>query len=201
MDLADKIKETLLENGAADVGFAAVPDAPAGLPYAVSIVVALSDAVVDEITDAPQYTYFYHYRTVNSLIDQLLLKTGILLQREGTDICRSPPPNRFITVRSGSIWAGIPIKKPPFFQARDDRKERAFPAPQAGPAGASGHSFHRLSPADYKSYSNGKYLYGLRSLRGACPPMPSVGPCGSRASAAAGWLMPPAATLTCGSIL
>lgn len=83
MDLAIKIEEFLKSNGVYDVGFAKVPDAPEGLPYAVSIVVALSNAVVDEIEDAPTFTYFHHYRTVNAFIDRMLLQTGMILQREG----------------------------------------------------------------------------------------------------------------------
>lgn len=58
MEIAQRIEEFLKDNGVYDVGFAKVPDGPEGLPYAVSIVVALSDAVVDEIEDAPTHTYF-----------------------------------------------------------------------------------------------------------------------------------------------
>lgn len=83
MELALKIEEMLKENGVYDVGFCKVADGPEGLPYAVSIVVALSDAVVDEIQNAPTFSYFHHYRTVNMFIDQMLLKTGMLLQRNG----------------------------------------------------------------------------------------------------------------------
>lgn len=83
MDLTCKIEEMLKSNGVYDVGFSTVQDAPEGLPYAVSIIAALSDAVVDEIKDAPTYTYFHHYRTVNAYIDRMLLQTGMLLQREG----------------------------------------------------------------------------------------------------------------------
>ena len=80
---AQTIAEFLKERGVFDVGFCRVPDGPQGLPYAVSVVAALSDAVVEEIGDAPTYTYFHHYRTVNAWIDRVLLETGMLLQREG----------------------------------------------------------------------------------------------------------------------
>jgi epoxyqueuosine reductase len=83
MDTAEKIKAFLKSNGVYDVGFAKVPDAPEGLPYAISIVVALSDAVVDEIGDAPTHTYFHHYRMVNAFIDRMLLQTGMLLAQDG----------------------------------------------------------------------------------------------------------------------
>lgn len=83
MELSKKITDLLKNGGAYDVGFAKVDDAPAGLDYAVSIVVPLSDAIIDEIDQAPTHTYFHHYRTVNALIDRLLLMTGLMLQREG----------------------------------------------------------------------------------------------------------------------
>ena len=61
--------------GASDVALALVDDGPRGLPFAVSIVVRLSDAIIDEIEDRPTYTYFNHYRSVNYCIDQILLHT------------------------------------------------------------------------------------------------------------------------------
>lgn len=51
-DLAAALRELLLWHGADDVGFSAPEDAAAqffGLPYAISLVVRLSDAVIDEI--------------------------------------------------------------------------------------------------------------------------------------------------------
>lgn len=83
MTIDEQIKQLLITNGVGDVGFARVPDGPEGLPYAVSIVIPLSDAVIEEIGDAPTYSYFHHYRTVNAAIDRLLLQTGLLLQRGG----------------------------------------------------------------------------------------------------------------------
>lgn len=83
MNLAGKIEDLLKNNGIFDVGFSKVSDGPEGLPYAVSIVVALSNAVIEEIGEAPTHTYFHHYRTVNAFIDRMLLQTGMLLQNEG----------------------------------------------------------------------------------------------------------------------
>ena len=83
MEIQDKIKNMLLENGVADVGFAKIPDGPFGSTYAVCIVVRLSDAVVDEIDAEPTHTYFHHYRTVNAFIDSVSLKTGFILQSAG----------------------------------------------------------------------------------------------------------------------
>ena len=83
--MTEKIKELALSLGAWDVGFSKIepPEEYLGLNNAVSIVVKLSDSVVDAITDTPTYTYFHHYRTVNALIDQITLKIGIFLEKNG----------------------------------------------------------------------------------------------------------------------
>lgn len=83
MEIQNELKEYLLSQGASDVGFAKIDDSDTGLGYSVSIVVRLSPAIVDEITDEPTHTYFNHYRSVNALIDQLLLKAGLFLQKHG----------------------------------------------------------------------------------------------------------------------
>lgn len=58
MPLAEKLKNMLLDSGVCDVGFACLPDGPAGLTRAVSIVVPLSQAVLDEIGQAPTHSYY-----------------------------------------------------------------------------------------------------------------------------------------------
>lgn len=83
--MVDKIKELALNLGAWEVGFSKIepPEEFPALDNAISIVVKLSDGVVDSIADAPTYTYFHHYRTVNALIDQITLKIGFLLEQNG----------------------------------------------------------------------------------------------------------------------
>ena len=82
--IQDDLKQYLLEQGVSDVGFTRIDGEEFGdCRYAVSIVVRLSDAIIDEITDAPTHTYFNHYRTVNAFLDQSLLKAGLFLQRAG----------------------------------------------------------------------------------------------------------------------
>lgn len=83
MNIDEQIKEILTTSGVCDIGFAKVSDGPQNLPYAISIVLPLSDAIIDEISDAPTYSYFHHYRTVNAYIDRLLLQVGLLLQSKG----------------------------------------------------------------------------------------------------------------------
>lgn len=84
MKTQDELREYLISQGASDVGFCALPDGDFGeCKYAVSVVVRLSDAIVDEIDGEPTHTYFNHYRTVNAFIDSLLLKAGLFLQKKG----------------------------------------------------------------------------------------------------------------------
>lgn len=77
------LREKMLSMGVCDVGFCHVEDGLSGLNNAMSIVVRLSDAVIDEIQNEPTHTYFNHYRTVNTFIDQCLLQAGFLLQEKG----------------------------------------------------------------------------------------------------------------------
>ncbi len=84
MNIQEELKEYLLNEGAADVGFCKVEDGDFGeCKYAVSVVVHLSDAIVDEIGAEPTHTYFNHYRSVNAFIDSLLFKCGNFLQKRG----------------------------------------------------------------------------------------------------------------------
>ncbi len=84
MRIQDELKEYLLAEGASDVGFCKIDDGDFGANrYAVSVVVRLSDSIVDEIGAEPTHTYFNHYRSVNAFIDSLLLKAGLFLQRKG----------------------------------------------------------------------------------------------------------------------
>ena len=81
--MQNKLRVKMLSLGVSDVGFCQVEDGVGGLKNAMSIVVKLSDAIIDEIQDSPTHTYFNHYRTVNFFIDQCLLQAGLLLEKEG----------------------------------------------------------------------------------------------------------------------
>ncbi len=82
--MQNKIKSFLIENGAGQVGFCRLKeDNPFGLPFAVSFTVPLSEAIVDSINGEPTHTYFHHYRSVNALIDNVSLRAGIMLGKEG----------------------------------------------------------------------------------------------------------------------
>ncbi len=113
-----ELRELLLSKGVSDVGFAEIDNADTGkYKYAVSIVVRLSDAIVDEITDRPTPTYFNHYRTVNAFIDRMLLETGLFLQSKGYS---------FITVAASQSMPGTP------FNGRYSHKEAARKAGLGG---------------------------------------------------------------------
>lgn len=83
MNLTEELRAFALSKGVADIGFCRLEDESESMKSAVSIVVRLSDAVIDEITDAPTHTYFHHYRTVNAFIDKTLLEIGMFLQSKG----------------------------------------------------------------------------------------------------------------------
>lgn len=81
--LQNRIKEFLISEGAGQVGFCKAGDNSFSLPYAISYTIPLSNAVIDEIDNAPTHTYFHHYRTVNAYIDRLSLKCGLMLAENG----------------------------------------------------------------------------------------------------------------------
>ena len=72
-----------LEYGAAQAGLSKTSHK--GFDTALCIVVPLSRKVVMEIDKAPTYEYFHHYRTVNALIDEIILKIGLNLLKNGYD--------------------------------------------------------------------------------------------------------------------
>lgn len=84
MNLNDKIISLASAFGAADIGFSDVEGLnDYGYKYAVSIFVRLLDGVVDEITDSPTYEYYSHYKSVNTLINDLTLRVASLIESEG----------------------------------------------------------------------------------------------------------------------
>lgn len=87
MDNVQIIEEKLKEWGASKFSFGYVgdclPDSLKRLKFAVSIAVRLSDAIINEIDDKPTHTYFHHYRSVNTLIDSITLRTTLLIQDIG----------------------------------------------------------------------------------------------------------------------
>ncbi len=87
----DGIREFLAERFIADVGFAKCTDTPfRNMENAVSLVFRLSDAIVEQIREAPTHTYFQHYRTMNAYIDSVSLQLVMLLQQKGYNAAAVP---------------------------------------------------------------------------------------------------------------
>jgi len=88
MRISDKDLTAFIRGlGASFVGYSNVSDLlPEPLkkyPYAITFGIRLSDAIIDEIGDKPTFNYFNHYRSVNTLIDQIGLRTMLLIQDNG----------------------------------------------------------------------------------------------------------------------
>ena len=83
--MINRIKELAFSLGVCDIGFAQCtpPEEYKNLKNSISIVIKLSDSIIDAIDSAPTHTYFHHYRTVNALIDHILLRIGIMLGQNG----------------------------------------------------------------------------------------------------------------------
>ena len=73
--------------GANLVGFCQLEKPPLDafphIRYAVSLAVKLSDAVLQTINDAPSFIYFQHYRTANTLLDQIAFRLAGEIERCG----------------------------------------------------------------------------------------------------------------------
>jgi epoxyqueuosine reductase QueG len=83
----EKLKEFLFSEGASIAGFSNLqphlPPALSPLSTGITIGVRLSDFIINQIENAPTYSYYHHYRTVNTLIDLITLKTTNRLQSQG----------------------------------------------------------------------------------------------------------------------
>ncbi len=60
-----------------------IVDTSKSLPYAVSMGIRLSDPVLQTVVTAPTWTYTYHYRQVNTALDQAALFIAGEIQRAG----------------------------------------------------------------------------------------------------------------------
>ena len=88
MDIVNELKDQLLSWGAYDVGF--FNDDFKNYKNGISFYVKLSSDILKEIDNAPTYTYFHHYRTVNAFIDRLGLQAGIFLDKHGYSYYQIP---------------------------------------------------------------------------------------------------------------
>jgi epoxyqueuosine reductase len=92
--MVDKLEELMRGEGidvfgTSDVS-AAAPDKFKATPYAITLGLRLSDAVMDAVKQGPTKNYFHHYRTVNAFLDMCALKCVIFLQRSGYNAAAIP---------------------------------------------------------------------------------------------------------------
>ena len=84
---SDELKRIIKEMGVSKVGFAnmqdMLPDKLRHLKSGISIAIRLSDEIISHIEKEPTHTYYHHYRSVNSYIDNITLKISMLLQEWG----------------------------------------------------------------------------------------------------------------------
>ncbi|MBT7121956.1 MAG: epoxyqueuosine reductase, partial [Clostridia bacterium] len=59
-------------------------------PYAVTLGVRLSDAVIGKIEQGPTKMYFAHYRAVNAMLDAAATRCVVMLQRAGYNALAVP---------------------------------------------------------------------------------------------------------------
>lgn len=85
--MTDSLKALMRQQGIDIFGTSdvseAVPEKFRKTPYAITLGVRLSDAVMDEVKDGPTKNYFHHYRTANAFLDMCAMRCVIELQREG----------------------------------------------------------------------------------------------------------------------
>ncbi|WDV44752.1 epoxyqueuosine reductase [Clostridiaceae bacterium M8S5] len=124
-DIKEKLSEKSYQMGASKVGIADLRGIVTGdlenLTTGISIMVRLSDAIMDKVTKKPTKTYFHHYRTVNFLIDQITLALTTMIQNEGYYALAIPASqtvkteddpytglfqHRTVAVRAGLGWIG-----------------------------------------------------------------------------------------------
>ena len=86
----DSIKILLNRLGITTFGYAAVCSPFEGLDKAISIVVPLSNPIINQIDTAPTHTYFSHYRTVNAFIDSTEERLILHLMNMGYDAAAVP---------------------------------------------------------------------------------------------------------------
>lgn len=87
MDIKEELEKLVFELGGTFVGYSNVseklPQQLKKYPYAVTIGIRLSNAILDEVTDKPTHNYFNHYRSINSLIDNINLRVLLYIEKRG----------------------------------------------------------------------------------------------------------------------
>ena len=118
------IKESLLRQGAAIVGFADLSDLPPedrdGYRYGISIAVELNPKIVAIIGNGPSLEYYNEYNRANKLLNQLADNCAEFLKTKGFDALaktqsvvktdektkRSKLPHKTVATKAGLGWIG-----------------------------------------------------------------------------------------------
>jgi len=117
------LRKRIIKWGASIVGFGnlnhLLPDESKQLHIGISIAIRLSNAIIDGIKEAPTFTYAYHYRVTNQLLDFIALKASNLLQSRGYEALPIPAsqtvnhekleglfPHKTVATRASLGWIG-----------------------------------------------------------------------------------------------
>lgn len=86
-EFQQRLKTLANEFGADVIGFCKLPQPPLSelphLRFALSIIVKLSDGVLQTIDNAPSFAYFQHYRTANALLDNIAFRLSREIEKAG----------------------------------------------------------------------------------------------------------------------
>lgn len=105
-----KINDKALDLGATSIGYSylenVLPNQLRHLEYGISVLVRLSDEIINQIETAPTFTYFHHYRDINTLIDQICLRISLLIQNEGY-LAMNIPASQTVTDASREKYRAV----------------------------------------------------------------------------------------------
>lgn len=121
---AERLKDLLIANGAALVGFADLSHVPEdvrhGLPRGVSIAAALDPDIIRGIENGPTREYYVEYCRVNELLGRLAEMAAEWLREQGAEAIAftatsgnidrktlaTPLPHKTVATRAGLGWIG-----------------------------------------------------------------------------------------------